>query len=166
MSNHNPPKYWAAAAFGLALLLFSTPAYADNMGKMGEGILALLLLTGAVNIVLGLGLLIPVAIMGRRSAPQRPWKVTVAVLGIVGASLLTAWNLMVAFVTVVAADVVTKGTYGGEQEVAVLLALGLLPLVLSACAIIFSAILYSRNKRAATSPAPYPPSQYPPQQYG
>jgi hypothetical protein len=138
------PIHWVAAAVGLALLLTSTPARADNLGKLGEAALLLVLLSG-INLFFNLGVLIAAVILGRRSAPVASYKRVLAVLGIIFASLCTAWNLMIAMAGLIIMDVISRrpSAFG---EAAVALGVSIVPLVVSVCAIIWSAKLFGRNK--------------------
>jgi len=149
MSHHRPPLRWAALAFGIGLLLFPTSARASNWEGFGEFAVFVVLSTVLLSSVFGLLILIPVAILGRRSAPLTPWKRTVAVLGIVFASLCTAWNLMVSLVLFTMLSAVSDLSSTGDQPGVVLLfslLVAVVPLSTSVLAIIFSAKLYSRNK--------------------
>ncbi len=165
MSLHRVPLRWAAFAFGIGVLLFPTLARASNWEGFGEFAVLVVLTTVLLSSVLGLLILIPVVILGRRSAPLAPWKRTVAVLGIVFASLCTAWNLMVSLVLFgmvsAVSDLSSSGDAPGVALIISLLA-AVVPLSTSVLAIIFSAKLYSRNKAALPPQAnhygAYPPS--------
>lgn len=145
VSSHRSIARWAAAAFGVGLLTAATPAWADDMGRLADGLLILVLgvaLT-AFNALLNLGILVAAVVLGRQGAPMAPWKRTVAVLGIVYSSLSTAWNCIVSFLVL---------SVLGENSELSLLVLAAAPLVISICATVWSAKLLGRNRQAQQPP--------------
>jgi hypothetical protein len=70
----------------LLLLLVPATAHANGLGALGTFVAFLLLLT-ALSGAICLGLTIASAVIGRKSAPPRPWKRTYAVIAIVVTSL-------------------------------------------------------------------------------
>jgi len=144
------PTRWAAVAFGFGLLTASTPARADDLGKLADLLVVVVVFFGltVLGALINLGIFIAASVLGQRGAPVAPWKRTLAVLGIVFGALTSVWNALACFVIIALMDPIATQPSSNPIAVFGTLALGVLPLASSICAIIWSAKLYGRNRDA------------------